>query len=68
MVSDDVAKSLNDFVLVSLLQTLSENLSIGQHAIINILIFLCKCNHCDFNSYDVFSSNFIVHIVALKMD
>ena len=67
MVSNDVAKSLNDFVLVSLLQTLSENLSIGQHAIINILIFLCKCNHCDFN-YDVFSSNFIVHIVALKMD
>ena len=35
---------------------------------INILILICKCNHGDFNSYDVFSWNFIADIVALKID
>ena len=31
------------------------------------MILICKCNHGDFKFY-VFSSNFIVHIAALKMD
>ena len=45
--------------LVSLLKTLSKSCPWGQHPIINInvLIFICKFNHGDFNSYDVFSSN-----------
>ena len=61
---------LHDFLLVSLLQTLSKNLSIGSASYINIyvLILICKCSHGDFNSYDVFSSNFNVHYVALTMD
>ena len=61
---------LNDFLLVSLLQTLSKNLSIETafyYYYINVLILICKCNHGDFNSDDVFSLNCIVHILALKM-
>ena len=35
---------------------------------VNVLILICKCNHGDVNSYDVFTSTFIEQIVALKMD
>ena len=35
---------------------------------INVLILICKCNHGDFKSYDLFSCNFIADIAALKID
>ena len=31
-------------------------------------MLICKFDHGDFDSFDVFSSNFIIDIVALKMD